>query len=191
MTGITIPILLTLAAIFAAATAYRGFRRGATRFYTLERESMLRRARLTMLGSIFLFLAAISLLIYGEWQEQNANASTEEEAGLNGETGESEIEVQTQPPTATPSPTVDPNQPTTTPTPVICRAIVDGTAGSGLTLRDAPSGAEVSILPDGSILTLEDEEPVVVNTFTWRKVKTASLEEGWVVEEFLKIGTCR
>ncbi len=78
-----------------------------------------------------------------------------------------------------------------TPTPVICRAIVDGTAGSGLTLRDAPSGAEVSILPDGSILTLEDEEPVEVNTFTWRKVKTASLEEGWVVEEFLKIGTCR
>jgi hypothetical protein len=191
MTGITIPILLTLVAIFTAATAYRGLRRGATRFYTLERESMLRRARLTMLGSIFLFLAAIGLLVYGEWQEQNANASNQEEAGLNGEIEDSEIEVQTQPPTATPSPTIDPNQPTVTPTPVICRAIVDGTAGSGLTLRDAPAGAEVSILPDGSILTLEDEEPVEVNTFTWRKVKTASLEEGWVVEEFLKIGTCR
>jgi hypothetical protein len=190
MSGVTIPIILTVAAIITAFTAYRGMRRGATRFYTLERESMLRRARFTMMGSVLLFLAAIGVLVYGEWQEQNAEANPESESELMESTDEAGTVLQSQPPTVTPTPTVDPNVPTATPTPIVCRAIVDGTAGSGLTLRDAPSGTEVAILSDGSILTLLDEEPVEANTFTWRKVRTASQEEGWVVEEFLKIGTC-
>ena len=127
----------------------------------------------------------------GAWQEQNADATPAGEVEFVEASEDADPVLQTQPPTQTPAPTVDPNLPTATPTPVVCRAIVDGTAGSGLTLRDAPSGAEVTILPDGSILTLEEEEPVEVNTFTWRKVRTASLEEGWVVEEFLKIGACQ
>lgn len=190
MSGVTIPIILTVAAMIAALTAYRGMRRGATRFYTLERESMLRRARFTMLGSVVLFIAAIGVLVYGEWQEQNPE--TNPEAGLEMSEGTDEAGpiLQSQPPTQTPTATLDPNLPTATPTPIVCRAIVDGTAGSGLTLRDAPSGAEVDILPDGSILTLLDEEPVEANTFTWRKVRTPSLAEGWVVDDFLKIGSC-
>lgn len=191
MSGITIPIILTIAAVITAITAYRGIRRGASRFYTLERESMLRRAGFTLIGSVVLFLGAISLLTYAEWQEQNAGVVLEGEAATIEAMENEDPVLQTQPPTPTPSPTIDPSIPTPTPTPVVCRAIVDGTAGSGLTLRDQPSGAEVSILPDGSILTLEDEEPIEVNTFMWRKVRTASLEEGWVVEEFLKMGSCQ
>ena len=191
MSSLTIPIILTLAAIIVAISAYRGIRRGASRFYTLERESMLRRAGYTLIASIVLFSAAIGLLAYGEWQDQNGNGTPEGDAEFIEAMEESDPVLQTQPPTPTPSPTIDPNIPTPTPTPVICRAIVDGTAGSGLTLRDAPSGAEMAILPDGSILSLEDEEPVEANTFIWRKVRTPSLEVGWVVEEFLKMGACQ
>ena len=90
-----------------------------------------------------------------------------------------------QTPTATATP-----GPTPTATPTICRAIIDGTAGSGLTLRESPNGPEIAILPDGTILTLLEDEPKEVNNFIWRKVRTVSREEGWVVEEFLKIGEC-
>jgi len=190
MNSVTIPIILTIAAIIAAFSAYQGVRRGGSRYYALERESMLRRASYTMIGSMFLFLAAIVLLIYSYQQQielSQANGVTGEiTAPESGESG-----VQTQPPTATVTPTVDPSIPTPTLTPAVCRAIVDGTAGGGLTLRDAPSGAEVEILPDGTILTLLDSESVEANTFTWLNVRTIGQKEGWVVDEFLKVGDCR
>jgi hypothetical protein len=188
MSGITIPIILAIGAVIAALSAYRGIRRGAARFYTLERESMLRRASFTLLGSMLLFLAAIGLLVYG--QQQLAGGTAGEESGPVAVTATSEPELQTQPPTPTLTPTPDPAIPTATATAVICRAIVDGTAGSGLTLRDAPGGADITVLPDGSILTLLEEEPVEANGFIWRSVRTVAREEGWVVEDFLKIGEC-
>lgn len=191
MSGITIPVILTIVAVIVAIAAYRGIRRGGARFYTLERETMLRRASFTLIGSVVLFLIAIGLMIYNYQQMTNQNVVTIDETEGVVATVTTEPELQTQPPTPTPTPTADPNNPTATPTPVICRAIVDGTAGSGLTLREAPSGPEISILPDGTILTLvTEEEPEEVNDFTWRKVRTVSQEEGWVVEEFLKIGDC-
>jgi hypothetical protein len=191
MSGLTIPVILTIVAVIVAIAAYRGIRRGGARFYTLERETMLRRASFTLISSVVLFLIAIGLMIYNYQQMTNQNVVTIDESEGVVATVTSEPELQTQPPTPTPTPTADPNSPTATPTPVICRAIVDGTAGSGLTLREAPSGPEMSILPDGTILTLvTEEEPEEVNNFTWRKVRTVSQEEGWVVEEFLKIGEC-
>ena len=191
MSGITIPIILTVIALIGAFSAYRGIRRGGARFYTLERETMLRRASFTLIGSVILFLAAIGIMIYNYQQVTTVGGVVEAEDG--GEifvTATTEPVLQSQPPTPSPTATIDPNIPTVTPTPIICRAIVEGTAGSGLTLRDAPGGADVSILPDGSILTLLEDEPEEVNGFTWRKVRTVAQEEGWVVEEFLKIGEC-
>jgi len=191
MSGITIPVILTIIALIGAFSAYRGIRRGGARFYTLERETMLRRASFTLIGSVILFLAAIGLLIYNYQQVTTVGDVVEAENG--GDiivTATTEPSLQSQPPTPSPTATVDPNIPTVTPTPIICRAIVEGTAGSGLTLRDAPAGADVSILPDGSILTLLEDEPEEVNGFIWRKVRTVAQEEGWVVEEFLKIGEC-
>ena len=189
MTGITIPIILTVIALITALSAYRGIRRGAARFYTLERESMLRRASFTLLGSVLLFLAAIALLVYN-YQHLTAEDAVEGEADSPAVTATSEPQLETQPPTPTLTATPDPSIPTTTPTAIICRAIVDGTSGSGLTLRDAPGGADVTILPDGTILTLLEVEPEEANGFIWRSVRTVTREEGWVVEDFLKIGDC-
>jgi hypothetical protein len=188
MSTIMIPVILAVAALIVGLSAYRGIRRGAARFYTLERESMLRRASFTLLGSVLLFLAAIALLVYNQ-QQLTAGDAVEEEGPIEV-TATPEAELQTQPPTHTPTATVNPAIPTATATAVICRAIVDGTSGSGLTLRDAPGGADVTILPDGSILTLLDDEPEEVNGFIWRAVRTVAREEGWVVEDFLKIGEC-
>ncbi len=190
MSGITIPVILTVVAVIVALAAYRGIRRGGARFYTLERETMLRRASFTLIGSVILFLAAIGLLVYNYQQTIDPNVVIIDESGSVEATVTAEPELQIQPPTPSPTATADPNIPTATPTPIICRAIVDGTSGSGLTLREAPSGPEMSILPDGTILTLLEDEPDEVNDFTWRKVRTVSQEEGWVVEDFLKIGDC-
>lgn len=192
LTGITIPIILTIAGVFAALSAYRTVRRGGARFYTLERENMLRRAGFTLLGSMVLFLAAIALLVFNYQQlTQDDTASVEEGEEPVAITATADTELQTQPPTPSPTATEDPTIPTPTATPVICRAIVDGTAGSGLTLREAPSGPEVTILPDGTILTLLEDEPQEANGFIWRKVRTVARDEGWVVEDFLKIGECQ
>ena len=190
MSGITIPVILTVVAVIVALAAYRGIRRGGARFYTLERETMLRRASFTLIGSVVLLLAAIGLLVYNYQQTIDPNVVIIDESGSVEATVTAEPELQIQPPTPSPTATADPNIPTATPTPIICRAIVDGTSGSGLTLREAPSGPEMSILPDGTILTLLEDEPDEVNDFTWRKVRTVSQEEGWVVEDFLKIGDC-
>ena len=190
MSAYIIPVIMAIAGLLLALAAYRGLRRGAARFYTLERESMLQRAGFLLLGSIVLFLGSIGLLIYSN-QQMVAEEST---APTNGQVVEpsatTDPVLQTQPPTSTPTPTPDPSVPTPTPTPILCRAIVDGTAGSGLTLREAPSGPEITILPDGSILTLLEDEPEEASGFIWRRVRTVSREEGWVVEEFLKMGDC-
>ena len=67
--------------------------------------------------------------------------------------------------------------------------MVEGTSGNGLTLRDVPGGSEVIILPDGSILTMfPDEGSQEANGFQWRKVKSITGEEGWVAENFIRIG---
>jgi hypothetical protein len=190
MTGIIIPIILAVSALILALSAYRGLRRGAARFYTLERESMLRRAGLALLGSIVLFLSAMSLLIYSYQQLDSPESPNSSNGSSANATTTSDQLLQTLPPTPTPTSTPDPSIPTPTATPIICRAIIDGTAGSGLTLRESPNGIEVAILPDGTILTLLEDEAEEVNGFIWRKVRTVSREEGWVVEEFLKLGEC-
>ncbi len=192
MSGITLPIILAVAAVIAALIAYQGIRRGGARFYTLERESMLRRARYTLIGSMLLSLAATILLIYNYREVTGGNGQSIEESPAGVATEESDQLLETQPPTPLPSPTVDPSLPTATPTEVICRAIVEGTAGSGLTLRDAPGGAELTILRDGSYLTLVVSEEIVESGgFDWIKVRTVALEEGWVAKDFLIMGECR
>jgi hypothetical protein len=128
------------------------------------------------------------LLVYGH--QQITGGATGEDGGSIAVTVTLEPDLQTQPPTPTPTATLDPRIPTATATSIICRAIVDGTSGSGLTLRDTPNGVEITILPDGSILTLLQEEPRESGGFVWRHVRTVAREEGWVVQDFLKIGDC-
>ena len=181
-----LPLLLVLGGIIAALMTYRGIRRGGARYYTLEREAMLRRAMLTLLLSVLLFLGSIGILIY---RQQPTSGSPEEqeagEAGVVEATITPTTFVEQFPPTATATSSVI--EPTATATPVICRAIVEGTSGNGLTLRDVPGGQEITILPDGSVLTVLEDEPVESGGFNWRKVRLVGGDEGWVAEDFLTI----
>lgn len=185
MAGLIFPIFLTILGLVIALTAYSSIRRGGARVYTLEREAMLRRAGYTLLASVFFFLASMGLLIYQNQQ------LTIEEAIESGEVIE-EIPTPTPtisifPPTPTLPPTIDPNIPTITPTPVLVRAIVEGTGGSGVYLRDTPGGTEIEILPEGDILTIIDEPTQQLGGFVWVKVRLVTGTEGWVVQDFLKI----
>jgi hypothetical protein len=188
MRGLTIPLILTAAALVAAFITYRNIRRGGARFYTLEREAVLRQASFSLIGSILLFLLAIGLLLYDQQGQALQQALESGEAIEGAPTITPTFSVQTQPPTATPTATPDPDEPTPVPTIVICRAIVQGTAGSGLALRDAPGGERLSVQTEGAILTLiTAETPVLAGQYTWVKVRAANLEEGWVATEFLMI----
>ena len=181
-----LPVILaiSLALVMAFAT-YRGIRRGGARFYTLEREAVLRRAMLTLALTVLLFLGAVGFLIYERQQFQT------ELAVQAGETVEgvptATPTLSSVPPTATFPPTPDPDLPTPTATVRICRAVVRGTAGSGLNLRDTPGGTEVETLQEESILTLLEEAPIQQGGFTWVKVRTVALNEGWVALDFLFI----
>jgi hypothetical protein len=180
-----IPLVLALAGLIAALATYRGIRRGGARYYTLEREAMLRRASFTLFGSVILFIAAIGFLIYQQPQvvpETGEEQPTGEE-GVAESTITPTVSIEQFPPTETAAP--DLLVVTETPTPVVCRGIVDGTSGNGLTLRVDPGGEEIAVLPDGSVLTVLDDEPVESGGFQWRKVRVVGGEEGWVAEDFL------
>ena len=186
-----IPIALTIAGLLTAFVAYRGIRRGGARFYTLEREAILRRASLSLLGSVLLFLAAIGLLAY---QHQQIGA---EEAAGSGEvmvegiatTGTPLPDLQQFPPLDTPTATPDLNIPTVTPTALICRAVVEGTFGNGLKLRDTPNGEEITVLAESTLLTMLPDEPLETEGLTWRKVRSVvSGDEGWVADQYLTLG---
>ena len=188
MRGLTIPLFLTFAALAAAFLTYRNIRRGGARFYTLEREAVLRQASLTLIGSIALFLLAIGLLLYNQQGQALQQALESGEIIQGAPTLTPTVNLQTQPPTATPTATPDPDEPTPVPTIVICRAIVQGTAGSGLALRDRPGGERLSVQPEGTILTLvTTETPIVSGQYTWVKTRAPNLEEGWVATDFLMI----
>jgi hypothetical protein len=191
MTGIFVPILLVLAAIIAALVTYRNIRRGGARFYTLEREIVLRRAAFTLTLSVLLFLASFALMFYQRQSlldtlvppsEQTAEEGTN---GLPAPQTTPTLLLEQFPPT--PLPTSLTPEATITPTPVVCRAMVDGTGGNGLYLRSEPQGEELVILPDGTLLTVLDDEPVETGGVTWRKVRAIGGEEGWAADIFLTI----
>lgn len=184
-----IPLALTLAALFAAFATYRGIRRGGARFYTLEREAILRRASLTLVGSVLLFMAAVGYLIM-ELRQAAAEEAAAAGAIIEGfETPTPTPEIEVRLPTPSVTPTEDASLPTPTATPVICRALIEGTQGSGVYLRRTPGGQELSILPEATLITLDMEEaPQEANGFVWRKVSSiVSSEEGWVVQTYLTI----
>jgi hypothetical protein len=180
------PTLLTLGALIAAFASYRGIRRGGARFYTLEREAILRRASFSLFSSVLLFVAALTLLAVEREQflTASAEAGEETESILVPQVTET---VSAFPPLPTNTPTPDPSIPTVTPTPIICRAVVQSV--NGLRIRDTPGGQEIDILADGAILTLvSDEPPVEADGFVWRKVRPVIGDEGWVSAEFIVIG---
>jgi hypothetical protein len=189
MSEVFVPLVLALAGLITALVAYRGIRRGGARFYTLEREAILRRASLTLIGSVLLFLAAVGLLVYQHQQRMGEEAAAEGEFVEGVVTRTPTPALESFPPTGTPTATPDLAAPTATPTAVICRAVVEGTFDNGLTLRDTPNGEELDVLAEGSILTLLDEEPTEAGSLLWRNVRTVFGDEGWVAEDYLEVGS--
>jgi hypothetical protein len=185
------PLIPAFIGLILALMTYRDIRRGGARFYTLEREQILQRASLSLLGSVVFFLLAVGLLAYNSQQSQSVEASGPGDAGESGGAAimTSTPELETAPPTPTLTATPDLTIPTATPTPIVCRAVVEGTSGNGLTLRSTPGGEEMAVLPDGSILTLfQDEAPQESGSLLWRKVRTITNQEGWVAQDFIRIG---
>ena len=72
-----------------------------------------------------------------------------------------------------------------TPMPDLPHAVVTNTRGVGLTVRDTPGGGEVTVIPDGTIVTLLADDVVTANDFTWRRVRTPGGDEGWAAVDFL------
>ncbi|MDT8307305.1 MAG: hypothetical protein RRC07_15335 [Anaerolineae bacterium] len=187
MDGLLLPLLLTFLAFAAAVITYRDIRRGGARFYTLEREAILRRASFTLMAAVLLFLGTIFLLItqYQQTADELAVQAGEEVEGLPTLTPT----LSTLPPTPTPTATVDPDLPTATATAVVCRAVVQGTGGSGLNLRAEPGGTELEVLQEQDIVNIVvDSAPVTAGGTTWVNVRTAiTRTEGWVSINFLLI----
>jgi len=189
MTGLLLPIALFVAALAATFMTYRNIRRGGARFYTLEREIILRRGLITLVAATLLYTGALALLYYQRQQLILATLPPEEataEAGGEGAPATTPTPLLEQFP-PTPSPTSLTPQPTETATPTVCRGVVEGTGGNGLRMRDAPNGEELVVLPDGTLLTVLEDAPTEAGGVIWRKVRAVGGEEGWVAEDFLTI----
>lgn len=186
MSEFLLPAIFAVAGLIAALVTYRGIRRGGARYYTLEREALLRRASFTLLLSVLFFVVAVGVLVYR--QNQIAAPGSPEEGNTENvaqATITPTLTLEQFPPTATATPDAPAITPTATQ--VICRAIVDGTSGNGLTLRSEPSGDEITVLADGSVLIVLEDEAVESGGFSWRKVRLVGGEEGWVAEDFLTV----
>lgn len=80
-----------------------------------------------------------------------------------------------------------PPLPSPTPVPDLPLAYVAGTGGAGLTLRDGPGGAELTILPEGIPVYLLSTEAASSGGVAWRQVLTPWGQEGWVGSDFLEL----
>jgi len=190
MTGIFLPILLLVGAVMATFFTYRNIRRGGARFYTLEREIVLRRAIVMLVVAAALYSAAFGLLYFQRQQLIKVGQPAPQETEIDGGVGGPVVITPTPllevfPPT--PEPTSLTPQPTETVTPTVCRAVVEGTGGNGLYLRAEPQGRELVLLADGTLLTVLNEPPIEAGGFSWRKVRAVGGEEGWAAEQFLTI----
>lgn len=189
MSGILLPLLLFAGAIVATFLTYRNIRRGGARFYTLEREIVLRRAMVTLVAASVLYTAALGLIYMQRQQLIEALQPPEEQEAADGTTSPAITTptpmLEVFPPT--PEPTSLTPAPTATVTPTVCRAVVEGTGGNGIYLRDAPQGEQLVILPDGTLLTVLEDAPVEAGGFVWRKVRAVGGEEGWAAQDFLTI----
>ena len=193
MAGLFIPIALTLAALITAVATYRGIKRGGARYYTLEREALLRRAMFTLFTTVVFFSGAVGWLVYERQQLVAPETAVEEEG--DAETVETALtpaaegtpELNNLPPLPTETPTPGPTEP---PTAVPCRGVVEGTQDNGLTLREAPGGAEILVLAEATIVTvLIEEGEATANGLVWLKVRSLTTnDEGWVAADFLTLG---
>ena len=80
-----------------------------------------------------------------------------------------------------------PTQLPVTVTPDLPHGIVTNTQGIGLTVRDAPGGEELAILPDGTVLTLLELEAVEHNGYMWHQVRMPDGNIGWAADAYFTL----
>jgi uncharacterized hydrophobic protein (TIGR00271 family) len=100
---------------------------------------------------------------------------------------ETPTETPTPPPTETPTETPSPTAtltPSLTPTPTPVVAVVAGTGGAGLLLRESPEGRVIGALREGERVDLFHPREVV-NGLEWALVGTRDGRQGWVVTRYL------
>ena len=112
MSGLLLPILLFAVALVATFLTYRNIRRGGARFYTLEREIILRRAAFTLIVAAVFYTGTLALLYLQRQQLIEATLPPEEAA--EGETGDGTAGPQV----TTPTPLFEQFPPTATATSV-------------------------------------------------------------------------
>ncbi|MCZ7671088.1 MAG: SH3 domain-containing protein [Chloroflexi bacterium] len=52
-------------------------------------------------------------------------------------------------------------------------------------MRNAPGGVEITILPEGTVVSLLPDATQDQGGISWRKIRTPQGEEGWVGSDFL------
>jgi hypothetical protein len=79
-------------------------------------------------------------------------------------------------------------EPSPTPTPTPAKAVVTNAGEFGLRLREAPGGAEIDFLQDGTVLEVFAEPQVKTDDgITWQKVRDPQGRVGWVSTEYIVI----
>ena len=76
--------------------------------------------------------------------------------------------------------------PTVVPTPDLPMAIVTGTGGAGVVLRETPGGQEMMVVPEGSLVFLGEDSPAQEEGLIWHKIQLLGGVSGWVVADFLQ-----
>lgn len=85
---------------------------------------------------------------------------------------------------AQPAPTLQP----AASTPDLPRAYVRDTGGAGVVLRQSPGGAEIAIVPEGSLVfLLQDSPEQQAEGLVWRHVRLLGELSGWLATEFLEV----
>ena len=109
-----LPFILIAIGLLLALNTYQNIRRGGARFYTLEREAMLRQASVTLVLTVLLLLGAVGVMYLNQQQESTTAEPTselvEEDASnpqVTPGTPTADDAIEQFPPTFTPAPTLD------------------------------------------------------------------------------------
>jgi hypothetical protein len=158
-------------------------RSGRGALFNTERQVAYERAKRSRYSA--LALGAVSLFLFAVYFVTSGSAGIALEP--------TPVPTRTPRPTATLAPEVRATMIATieaspTPTPPPAKAVVTNAGEFGLRLREAPGGAEIDFLQDGTVLEVFPEPQVKTEDgITWQKVRDPQGRVGWVSTEYIVI----
>lgn len=157
-------------------------RSGRGALFNTERQVAYERAKRSRYSA--LALGAVSLVLFGLYFVTSGSAGIALEP--------TPTPTRTPRPTATLAPEIRATmiatiEPSPTATPPNATAVVVNTE-FGLRLREAPGGADIDFLPDGTVVEVIAEPQVTTDDgVTWQKVRDPQGRVGWVSTEFIVV----